>query len=94
MESFASAFKSEEFADVDLVLLCNSNLAGAQASPEALQALHEAREVSEHTPSSSGAPPFSASGQVLARYPAHRLLLCKCDYFKAQVPFGDDLGGF
>lgn len=86
MESFASAYRSEELADADLVLLCSATADSDSRSPSATQqdACDIAATTAENAEPSSS-PSEAPTPRVLAKFPAHRLLLCKCEYFKAQV---------
>lgn len=86
ISSFASAFKSDQFSDVDLVLLCNPNTAADSPCTSGPQQAANDKPADAHGQTQCGrTTPGAPAPHVLARFPAHSLLLCKCEYFAAQV---------
>lgn len=86
--SFAGSFKSEELADADIVLVGPAAEQDPSLPPPCKRRCTEAvikqePDVAEEVV--EGCSHQQLQRQVVASFPAHRLLLCRCEYFKAQV---------
>lgn len=83
---FAQSFRSEEFADVQLILLCRAAAPSQDDDPPESHTCSDnfpdvALEAADQVPG----PPRAAEPRVIDSFPAHRIFLCRSDYFKAQV---------